>query len=164
MTFWWVSNQVRLPLSTETESVQGSTGHSIDQATSPTRLPYPHERKDLYNQVAQDATSPVFKRAIPAVRQSLGLQPAVAASTKAGMKDNPAMSFVMLTDSQVVPPQHTLDAYEETRNSKDSKEAYSAASEASNDPKQTLSHQIESTTRLFEILSSRSDIDHPVCS
>ena len=151
-------------MSTETESIQGSTGHSSDQATSPSRLPYPHERKDLYNQVAQDATSPVFKRAIPAARQGFGPQPAVAASTKAGLKDNPAMSFVMLTDSQVVPPQHTLDAYEETRKSKDSKEAYIAASETSNDPMQTLSHQIESTTRLFEILSSRSDIDHPVCS
>ena len=88
----------------------------------------------------------------------------MAAATKAGLKDNPAMSFVMLTDSQFVPPQHTLDAYEETRKNKDSKEAQSAASGTSNDPKQTLSHQIESTTRLFEIISSRSDIDHPVCA
>lgn len=27
----------------------------------------------------------------------------------------------------------------------------------------TLSHKVESNTRLFEILSSRSDIDHPIC-
>lgn len=74
------------------------------------------------------------------------------------------MSFVMLTDSQVVPPQHTSDDYEETRKNKDSKEVHNAANEASNDSKQALSHQIESTTRLFEILSSRSDIDHPVCA
>ena len=73
------------------------------------------------------------------------------------------MSFVMLTDSQVVPPQHTLDAYEQTQKDKDSKEAHSATSDT-NESKQTLSHQIESTTRLFEILSSRSDIDHPVCA
>lgn len=33
-----------------------------------------------------------------------------------------------------------------------------------NDPKQTLSHPVESTTRLFEILSSRSDVDHPICT
>ncbi|KAK4692944.1 beclin, partial [Lecanoromycetidae sp. Uapishka_2] len=32
------------------------------------------------------------------------------------------------------------------------------------DAKQTLSHQIESTARLFEILSSHSDIDHPICA
>ena len=153
-----------LLLLVNTKSFPGSTGHSSDQATSTSRLPYPHERKDLYNQVAQDATSPVFKRAIPAARQGFGPQPAVAASTKAGLKDNPAMSFVMLTDSQVVPPQHTLDAFEETRKSKGTKEAKRAASEISNDPKHTLSHQIESTTRLFEILSSRSDIDHPICA
>jgi beclin 1 len=29
---------------------------------------------------------------------------------------------------------------------------------------ETLSHQIERTTRLFEIISARSDIDHPVCA
>lgn len=74
------------------------------------------------------------------------------------------MSFVMLTDSQVVPPQHTLDGNEETRKKQGSRVAHSAANEASNEPKQTLSHQIESTTRLFEILSSHSDIDHPVCA
>ena len=153
-----------LLLGANTEHFTGSTGHSIDQATSTSRVPYPHERKDLYNQVAQDATSPVFKRAIPAARQGFGPQPAMAASTKAGLKDNPAMSFVMLTDSQVVPPQHMLDDYEEMRKNKASKEAHSAANEASSDPKQTLFHQIESTTRLFEILSSRSDIDHPVCA
>ena len=153
-----------LLLRTNTESFTGSTGHTNDPATSTSRVPYPHERKDLYNQVAQDATSPVFRRAIPAARLGFGSQPAVAASTKAGLKDNPAMSFVMLTDSQVVPPQHTLDDNEGTRKDKGSKESHSAANEISSDPKQILSHQTESTTRLFEILSSRSDIDHPICA
>lgn len=74
------------------------------------------------------------------------------------------MSFVMLTDSQVVPPQHTLEPYQESRKNKDSKEVHNGASATCSDPKQTLSHQIESTTRLFEILSSRSDIDHPICT
>ena len=74
------------------------------------------------------------------------------------------MSFVMLTDSQVVPPQHTSDDQKETRKHKDLKETHSPADKTSNDPAQTLSHQIESTTRLFEILSSRSDIDHPICT
>ncbi len=74
------------------------------------------------------------------------------------------MSFVMLTDSQFVSPQHVLDNHEEMPKGKDSKATQSAANEASNDPKQTLSHQIEFTARLFEILSSRSDIDHPICT
>ena len=151
-------------LPTNAEQFAGSTGHSDDHATSTSRVPYPPERKDIYNQVAQDAISPVFKRAVPAALQGFGAQPAVASSTKAGLKDNPAMSFVMLTDSQVVPPQHTLDDHEEMRKKRGSKEAHSATNETFNEPKQTLSHQIESTTRLFEILSSRSDIDHPVCA
>ena len=74
------------------------------------------------------------------------------------------MSFVMLTDSQVVPPQHILDGNEETQKKNELKETHGATNETPNDPKQTLSHQIESTTRLFEILSSRSDIDHPICT
>ena len=74
------------------------------------------------------------------------------------------MSFVMLTDSQVVPPQKSSEEYREMRKNRGPAEVHSATNESSDDPKQTLSHQIDSTTRLFEILSSRSDIDHPVCA
>ena len=86
----------------------------------------------------------------------------MAASTKAGLKDNPAMSFVMLTDSQVVPPQHITDG-EDHRSKQNAKQMNGVPFEVLGDPKQTLSHQIEATARLFEILSSRSDIDHPIC-
>ena len=142
----------------------GSTGYSVDQATTTSRVPYPQERKDLYNRVSQDATSPVVKRVIPAARPGFGTQAAMAASTKAGLKDNPAMSFVMLTDSQVVPPQHTTNGQEEPQPKQGSKPVNGNSQDTSSDSKQTLSHQIESTTRLFEILSSRSDIDHPICA
>ena len=71
------------------------------------------------------------------------------------------MSFVMLTDSQVVPPQPAINGHE--AKSKPQR-AGTLPQDPSNDPKQSLSHQIESTTRLFEILSSRSDIDHPICA
>ena len=74
------------------------------------------------------------------------------------------MSFVMLTDSQVVPPQHTADRHEDIQSAKGVKQANGTPFEGSSDPTQTLSHQVESTTRLFEILSSRSDIDHPICT
>ncbi len=70
------------------------------------------------------------------------------------------MSFVMLTDSQVVPPQPTINSHEAKAKPR---QAGNMPQDLSNDPKQSLSHQIESTTRLFEILSSRSDIDHPIC-
>ncbi|KAL8916144.1 MAG: hypothetical protein Q9208_008681 [Pyrenodesmia sp. 3 TL-2023] len=81
----------------------------------------------------------------------------MAASTKPGLRENPAMSFVMLTDSQVVPPQAA------TKGS--SRREHSNASEPPADASQPpLSQQIESSTRLFEILSARSDIDHPICT
>lgn len=88
----------------------------------------------------------------------------MAASTKAGLNENPAMSFVMLTDSQVVPPPHTPNGHESIRDEHSLKKVNGAIQAASSESKQTLSHQIESTHRLFEILSSRSDIDHPICT
>lgn len=128
-------------------------------------MPFPRERQDLYNRVSQNATSPVFKRTIPPPSlPGLGPQSAMAASTKAGLKDNPTMSFVMLTDSQVVPPKPASTGHESSQPKSKSNRANTAPHDPSNDPKQTLSHQIESTTRLFEILSSRSDIDHPICT
>lgn len=69
----------------------------------------------------------------------------------------------MLTDSQVVPPQPAT-GHDNSQLKPKNNRTSTAPRDPSNDPKQTLSHQIESTTRLFEILSSRSDIDHPICT
>ena len=68
----------------------------------------------------------------------------------------------MLTDSQVVPPQPVA-------NQNDEKPA--GPPDRVDDPEngstyqsRSSSRQVESANRLFEILSSRSDIDHPICS
>lgn len=74
------------------------------------------------------------------------------------------MSFVMLTDSQVVPPQHTFTGSQGSQPDRNSGDVNGIPHDPYQDSKQTLSHQIESTTRLFEILSSHSDIDHPICT
>ncbi|KAL8733532.1 MAG: hypothetical protein Q9181_003548 [Wetmoreana brouardii] len=139
----------------------GSSGHSVEPTTSTSRTPYPQERRELYDKVSQDASSPTFKRVIPPARHGVGSQPAMAASTKAGLKDNPAMSFVMLTDSQVVPLPATTNGSSKPPNS-DKESQNGDASPGAESP--TLSQQIESSTRLFEILSARSDIDHPICT
>ncbi|KAL8894144.1 MAG: hypothetical protein Q9192_004576 [Flavoplaca navasiana] len=88
----------------------------------------------------------------------------MAASTKAGLKENPAMSFVMLTDSQVVPPHAMGIAEDKSRSNSRSRKSNGTAEEIPEGEKPRLSQQIESTTRLFEILSARSDIDHPICT
>ncbi|KAI4206598.1 MAG: hypothetical protein LQ346_000988 [Caloplaca aetnensis] len=81
----------------------------------------------------------------------------MAASTKAGLRENPAMSFVMLTDSQVISPQAFTNSSSNHDRSNDSE----PQTDVSLPP---LSQQIESSTRLFELLSARSDIDHPICT
>ena len=81
------------------------------------------------------------------------------------------MSFVMLTDSQLVPAQSITNNYENpNKTPKSSSKKGSSTKGAPNGdatedpPKKSFSQQIESSTRLFEILSARSDIDHPVCT
>ena len=73
---------------------------------------------------------------------------------------NPAMSFVMLTESQVVPPS-VIKSPEDTlpktlRHDDISQDIVDIEGKA-------MSQDMERVSRLFEILSSRSDIDHPVC-
>ncbi|KAL8947818.1 MAG: hypothetical protein Q9222_005945 [Ikaeria aurantiellina] len=73
------------------------------------------------------------------------------------------MSFVMLTDSQVVPPQAALSGPGNAQSKKPSQK-HTTSTENSDVEPPKISQQIESTTRLFEILSARSDIDHPICT
>ncbi len=72
------------------------------------------------------------------------------------------MSFVMLTESQIVPPLPSISVNGKAPGPKSSRSAITKHGR-DDDQKQSLSHQVETTTRLFEMLSSRSDIDHPIC-
>ncbi|KAL8842523.1 MAG: hypothetical protein Q9170_000477 [Blastenia crenularia] len=142
----------------------GSRRNSVEPTISTSRTPFPQERRELHEQSSKDVSSPTFKRVVPPARHGVGSQPAMAASTKAGLKDNPAMSFVMLTDSQVVPAQAITNRYENPRSKANPSKSTTMSSESPDPDPPTLSQQIQSTTRLFEILSARSDIDHPVCT
>lgn len=85
----------------------------------------------------------------------------MAASMKATSKDNPTMSFVMLTDSQIVPHQSTITSGQaQVQKPKGS----NAIPQDLSDGPDKFSHRVESATRLFEIVSARSDIDHPICT
>src|SRR3978361_1704437 len=63
------------------------------------RPAYPQERKQLYDRVSKNATSPTFKRHTSVPRRGEN-----TLSDTSRTSNNPAMSFVMLTESQVVPP------------------------------------------------------------
>ena len=73
------------------------------------------------------------------------------------------MSFVMLTESQVAPAQETFTSA--TGGSKnDQSKTPVPATAPTVEHQRSLSQRIESNNRLFEILSSQSDIDHPICT
>ncbi|KAI9818964.1 MAG: autophagy protein 6 [Thelocarpon impressellum] len=127
----------------------GATGASLKDQTPP-KPHYPHERKELHDQAAAHGQAPVFKRAIPAPRLA----------QKPGSKENPAMSFVMLTDSQVVTPSIS-SVVDGSRGAKP--RGHSQQHGAANGERRSQAHQMETTARLFEILSARSDVDHPIC-
>ncbi|KAJ5626121.1 hypothetical protein N7510_002430 [Penicillium lagena] len=127
-----------------------STGKTVpEHGPSPARPSYPPERRELYDRVSKQATSPVYRRSIPAPRRG-------SQSNPPGMPrgDSGNMSFVMLTESQVVPPADTPLRPDRTRR---------ASSVQTQQEDVSYSDQVEKTTRLFEIISARSDIDHPIC-
>lgn len=77
------------------------------------------------------------------------------------------MSFVMLTESQLGPPPPPPSS--SSLSHAGSGDRTGATGAATNDNggdeggRGTFADQVEKTGRLFEIISSRSDIDHPIC-
>ncbi|KAI1392828.1 APG6-domain-containing protein [Hypoxylon trugodes] len=117
---------------------------------SASRLIYPHdsERRALYDRVSKDAGPPTFKRGGSGLRGDG--QP----------RDSSAMSFVLLTESQVAPPRLTPPI--ETPNPRQQRRK-SLSTGQRNDGRSAQPHEAERINKLFEILSARSDIDHPIC-
>ena len=135
----------------------GSTGKSLPDSSTSTRLTYPQERKDLYDKVTSSPTSPISRRSIPAPRHG-----SAKVDGKDGVsKGGPDMSFIEITQSQVVPPQQ-LNADQQTSNSRQPKGQSDESKPDNQDG--SLSRDMEVSQRLFAILSARSDIDHPVCT
>lgn len=123
---------------------------------------YPADRKEKYDKATQAASSPIFKRSLPDA-STVDKSPESPHSARSGTKDNPAMSFVMLTESQLHSARRIPEDKTNERN-KGQRQPPMPQTPPLDDPRQPISHRIESNTRLFEILSSRSDIDHPICA
>lgn len=134
-----------------TQAPTDSTGKTVSEhgaISSSTRASYPSERRELYDRTAKNAAPPVYRRSIPGPR--LGGQ-----SNPPGSRND--MSFVMLTESQIAPP--AIDASLPTR----PKRQGSGQGQDQTQEDTSFSNQVEKATRLFEIISARSDIDHPIC-
>ncbi|WEW58415.1 Vacuolar protein sorting-associated protein atg6 [Emydomyces testavorans] len=81
---------------------------------------------------------------------------------RAGLKGGPGMSFVLLTESQVVPRQAGSVINDNTSLRK-LKSQYTSLEPGEIHSETSLSNHIERTARLFELLSAHIDIDHPIC-
>ncbi|SPO07690.1 related to Beclin 1 (coiled-coil myosin-like BCL2-interacting protein) [Cephalotrichum gorgonifer] len=117
-------------------------------ASSRTAQPQEKQRKALYDRVSQDAAGPVFKRHSGAGNHS--------------SRDS-AMSFIYLTQSQLASPS-PMSPREPTNQPKPGQKARDAAHDDDEaEPDMGKPYEMERMSKLFEILSARSDIDHPVC-
>ncbi|KXJ84659.1 autophagy protein Apg6-domain-containing protein, partial [Microdochium bolleyi] len=113
---------------------------------SSSRVSYPHdaERRALYEQVSKHPPVAASKKPV---------------STGHG-RDSSSMSFVLLTESQVAPPRLTTPS--SPQRSLKSRRTSSGYGQRQ-DPTSALPYETDRVNKLFEILSARSDIDHPVC-
>ncbi|KAI1431372.1 autophagy protein Apg6-domain-containing protein [Xylaria sp. CBS 124048] len=127
-----------------------SSGQQQPKRPSSTHVPFPneYERRALYNRVARNAGPATFRKQGNASR------------VDGHPRDNSAMSFVLLTESQVNPP-GMMTAQEQSGLNRHRRASSSAGQRA--DGNGSLPHEAERINKLFEILSARSDIDHPVC-
>jgi beclin 1 len=108
------------------------------------------ERRQQYGEASQQAGAPIHKR-----RTSAG--------QNGSERMKPDMSYIMLTESQFGPAGH-----DEATNSP-TKRGLAPPTAVKADKKSTgtvavHSADLEQTMKLFEILSARSDIDHPICT
>lgn len=110
--------------------------------------------------MSKNVNSPVYRRSIPAPRQGRGPQ---NYPPRVGRGDSGNMSFVMLTESQVGPPVTQAGGNGGGSSAKGTR-AKGAQQNESGAEETSFSDQVERTSRLFEIISSRSDIDHPICA
>ncbi|CRL21000.1 Autophagy-related protein 6 [Penicillium camemberti] len=136
--------------------LSNSTGKTLSDTgavSSSARSSYPPEHRDKYDQSSRNATSPVYRRSIPAPRAGGQHHPPAIPRGDSGN-----MSFVMLTESQVAPPPPVGESNSAAR----SKRNHTPAQLRGQDDGSFVD-QVEKTTRLFEIVSARSDIDHPIC-
>jgi beclin 1 len=109
------------------------------------RSPIPHAqeaaRKSLYTQASQNAAVPIFKR------------------QSAGAPRDSAMSFIYLTESVMGTP----TTHPKEPPATPTKMRRTSSSKGGEEQETPRGDEVDRMNRLFEILSARSDIDHPVC-
>ncbi|KAL9086172.1 MAG: hypothetical protein Q9165_007237 [Trypethelium subeluteriae] len=134
--------------SNDQQQVDSSNG---PKSASSTRPLYPQDRHEHYIRASAAKSPATSTKRMP------------TDSNTSGVKDHPAMSFIMLSESQINPPSTVRTSDQE--NGRDGTNLRNGDVAAHGTYKEgLLSQKAEANARLFDILSSRSDIDHPVCA
>ena len=127
---------------------------------SSSRPLYTEQQKSLYDQVRSTAGSPTLKRVITPGRHGVPYEDGKQGARQS--PGHPAMSYVLLTESQVGPskiPTPPASPSPRARHRRSNSSLHD-----SDDTSNLLSDKVETTARLFSVLSSPSDIDHPICT
>ncbi|KAI0126484.1 autophagy protein Apg6 [Xylariales sp. AK1849] len=113
------------------------------QPTAPSSYPQAAERRGFYDKISRNPATSMFR--------------------KQGNAHRGDGSFVFLTESQVAPPRLTAPPKESPSPRQRRRSSLSGSGGMSKDERTAQPHEAERINKLFEILSARSDIDHPVC-
>ncbi|PKS09846.1 hypothetical protein jhhlp_004469 [Lomentospora prolificans] len=119
----------------------------LNTASSRVTQPQEKQRKIFYDKVSKDVSAPTFKR---------GVRPPLHTP-----RDS-SMSFIYLTQSQVGAPLGS-PRQERPPSTNIASNGGGGNMDSHGDQDAHETYQMERMNKLFEILSSRSDIDHPVC-
>ncbi len=132
---------IRLSIATHSQQAPKKVPQSSRPLHSQDRV-----ARSIYDKISRSATQPTFKRHSASGR---GDAP----------RDSSAMSFIFLTESQISPPSSGLQRNPQQQHV----ESPVSHDGPADEDDATKSYEMERMTKLFEILSARSDIDHPVC-
>jgi beclin len=110
---------------------------------------YPQERKSLYDQVSNQGNKPIYRRSIPAPNDGAHLR-------RGHANGNTDMSFIEITQSQALPMEQERPSGKHANGQTDADDEDSIRAEL-------YSSKRDQVEDLFAILSSHSDIDHPIC-
>ncbi|KAK3330139.1 autophagy protein Apg6-domain-containing protein [Apodospora peruviana] len=105
-------------------------------------------RKPVYDKAVRSSSQPTFKRHSGPGRGD------------GGLRDSSAMSFIFLTESQIAPPGLTHQRNQQQHSPSPQPSNHHGPAD-DDDPARP--YEMERIAKLFEILSARSDIDHPIC-
>ncbi|KAJ4295917.1 Vacuolar protein sorting-associated protein atg6 [Collariella sp. IMI 366227] len=117
-------------------------------------------RKAAYDHASRNAPQPIFKRHSGPGRGDGYRDSSAGPGRGDGYRDSSAMSFIYLTESQITPPNLSSQRNQHVQ---DVSKTPTAGPEPTEEDDGNKSYEMERITKLFEILSARSDIDHPVC-